>query len=78
MNLIDRWPPMGKMDIVFLRNVLIYFDVPTKAAILGKIKNILAPDGFLFLGGAETTIGVDDSFERIEFPNASCYRLRAG
>lgn len=78
LNLIERWPAMQKMDIVFLRNVLIYFDVPTKRQILGRIKSQLQPDGYLFLGGAETTVGIDDDFERVEFPNASCYRLRGG
>lgn len=76
VNLIERWPPMANLDIVFIRNVLIYFDVPTKKDILRRAKSVMAPDGYLFLGGAETTIGIDDDFERVDFPNASCYRLR--
>ncbi len=77
LNLIDPWPSMPRMDIVFLRNVLIYFEVPQKQAILAKIRSVLAPDGYLFLGGAETTLGVDDGFVRFDYANAGCYRLRA-
>ena len=76
MNLVEPWPPLEPMDVIFLRNVLIYFDVPTKRTVLGRVKRVLAPDGYLFLGGAETTLGVDDDFERVEYPNASCYRLK--
>jgi chemotaxis protein methyltransferase CheR len=75
LNLIDAWPVMPAMDIVFLRNVLIYFNVDTKKMILGKIRQLLQPDGYLFLGGAETTMGLDDAFERVQIEKASCYRL---
>lgn len=51
MNLLDRWHTLPQCDLVFLRNVLIYFDNPTKAAILGQIRGKLAPDGYLMLGG---------------------------
>lgn len=77
LNLIEAWPAVHA-DIVFLRNVLIYFDVPTKRQILNRMKRVLAPDGYLFLGGAETTLGIDDDYERVDFPNASCYRLSGG
>jgi chemotaxis protein methyltransferase CheR len=63
--------------VVFLRNVLIYFDTDTKKMILGKVFKILRPDGFLFLGGAETTLNIDDRFERVPFDRAGCYRVRA-
>jgi chemotaxis protein methyltransferase CheR len=63
-------------DIVFLRNVLIYFDVATKKSILAKIRHVLRPDGFLFLGGAETTMNLDAGFERAEYERAGCYRLK--
>jgi chemotaxis protein methyltransferase CheR len=74
MNLIDPWPSMPKFDVIFLRNVLIYFDVPTKRAILSNIRRVLAPDGFLFLGGAETTLKIDESFERVQHEKAAYYR----
>ena len=76
LNLIDSAWGIAPADIVFLRNVLIYFDVPTKKSILQKIRQVLRPDGYLFLGGAETTMNLDDSFERISFERAGCYRLR--
>ena len=77
MNLAAPWPKMPAMDVVFLRNVLIYFDVPTKKTILGKIRRTLRPDGYLFLGGAESTLNLDDGFERVDWQKSSCYRLKA-
>ncbi len=77
MNLIERWPPMPAMDIVFLRNVLIYFDLETRRKILGQIRQILRPDGYLFLGTAETTMNLDEAYERVVFEEAVCYRLRS-
>ena len=59
-NLLDDPAPLGRFDIVFCRNVLIYFDPPTKAKVLGLIARQLAPDGVLYLGGAETVLGVTD------------------
>jgi chemotaxis protein methyltransferase CheR len=77
MNLIERWPAMPMMDLVFMRNVLIYFDVDTKRAILNRVKQVLAPDGFLFLGTAETTINIDESFVRMQEGRAVFYRMKA-
>jgi chemotaxis protein methyltransferase CheR len=76
MNLIKPWPAMPSQDIVMLRNVLIYFDVETKRNILRKVRELLRPDGYLFLGGAETTLNLDEQFERVPFDRAGCYRLR--
>lgn len=78
LNLIDSNWNVPKADIVFLRNVLIYFDVATKKTILKRIRQTLRPDGFLFLGGAETTMNLDDGYERIAFERSGCYRLRKG
>ncbi len=77
MNLIERWPHLPTMDIIFLRNVLIYFDVETKRKILGQIRQVLRPDGYLFLGTAETTMNLDEAYERVVIENATCYRLRS-
>ena len=56
---------LGQFDIVFCRNVLIYFDVPTKAKVLDGIKRQMKPDSVLMLGGAETVIGISDSFKSV-------------
>jgi chemotaxis protein methyltransferase CheR len=76
LNLIERWPPLPSMDIVFLRNVLIYFSPETKRAILEKVRQVMAPQAVLFLGAAETTMGLDASFERVQVDNSVFYRLK--
>jgi chemotaxis protein methyltransferase CheR len=72
-------PPVGvpQCDVVFLRNVLIYFDIPTKQRILARVRSLLRPDGYLFLGGAETTLNLDAGFERVQIGNAPAYRVRS-
>jgi chemotaxis protein methyltransferase CheR len=76
MNLVEAWSALPEMDVIFMRNVLIYFDVSTKKNILAKVRRLLRPDGYLFLGAAETTLNLDDGFERMQFEKAGCYRLR--
>lgn len=76
LNLMRPFPPMGRFDVVFLRNVLIYFDIETKRDILRRVRQVLAPDGYLFLGAAEMTMGVDDAWERVPSGRSSVYRLR--
>ncbi|MDZ7962114.1 MAG: protein-glutamate O-methyltransferase CheR [Aulosira sp. DedQUE10] len=76
INLVKTWSSLPKSDVIFLRNVLIYFDIPTKKALLQKIKQQLSPDGYLFLGNAETTINLDTSFERVQLHKGICYRLQ--
>ena len=76
INLAEAWPLLSPMDVVLLRNVLIYFSVETKKRILSKIRQLLKPDGFLFLGGAETTFNLDEAFERVQFDRTICYRVR--
>lgn len=74
-NLIQAWPAqLPKMDIIFLRNVLIYFDPPTKTAVLNKACALLRPDGYLFLGGAETTMNLSVPLDRETIGKAVCYR----
>jgi chemotaxis protein methyltransferase CheR len=67
---------MTPVDIVFLRNVLIYFDAAMKRQVLGQVRRVLRPDGYLFLGGAETTLHLDEEFERAPVGPTSVYRLR--
>ena len=76
LNLAGTWPALTGMDLICLRNVLIYFDNETKKSILGKIRRLLRPDGYLFLGSAETTLNLDEDFERVQPEKAGCYRLR--
>jgi len=78
INLSKPLPLMRKLDVIFLRNVLIYFDVETKSKILDQISRMLKPTGFLFLGAAETTLNLNDSFERVKIPQSGCYRLKNG
>lgn len=66
MNLLEDWGPIGVFDVIFCRNVLIYFDQPTKSKILERQSQILAQDGALFLGGAESTLGLCDKFKSVE------------
>lgn len=72
-NLLSDTPPSGMgFDIVFCRNVLIYFDVKDKARALKTVKQAMRQDGVLFLGGAETIIGVTDDF-RMHPDVKGCY-----
>ncbi len=76
LNLLHEYTRIPPVDLVMLRNVLIYFDVAVKRQILSKIRSVLKPSGYLFLGGAETTIGVDDNFDRAPFEKTSCYKKK--
>lgn len=75
INLLHTWSSLPQFDIILLRNVLIYFDIPTKKALLKKAQQQLNSDGYLFLGSGETTLNLDESFERIQFNKSICYRL---
>ena len=65
------WPPM---DIVFMRNVLIYFSLETKRDIMRRVRRQLRPDGWFFLGGSESTLNVDDKWTRVQVEKTSIYR----
>lgn len=62
-NLLTNFSMLGKFDIIFCRNVLIYFDQPTKKEVLDRMANTMNPEGALFLGGAETVLGISDKFK---------------
>ncbi len=64
-NLLDDLAPLGAFDIVFCRNVLIYFDQTTKGEVLDRIARLMPSDGKLFLGGAETVLGITSSFSPV-------------
>lgn len=74
MNLNAPWPRLPPFDIVFIRNVMIYFDVPAKQSILSRIYDLLRPDGYMFLGAAETTLNLDERFSRLPANRAGCYK----
>ena len=76
-NLLHDLTPLGKFDIVFCRNVLIYFDQPTKTRVLQSVSRLMPPDGVLYLGGAETVLGVSDQFKPME-GQRGIYRLANG
>jgi len=76
MNLIQTWPIMPPLDLVFIRNVMIYFDVETKKTILKKIRNCLLPHGYLFLGTAETTTNLDLQYQPVTHGKAVVYRVQ--
>jgi chemotaxis protein methyltransferase CheR len=59
-NLLEDPTMLGVFDVVFCRNVLIYFDQPTKTSVLEKICRQMPTDAFLYLGGAETVVGITD------------------
>jgi len=76
MSLTEPWTSVPKMDVVFLRNVLIYFDVSTKRQILERVRRVLRPDGALFLGSGETTLNLDDHFQPVQFEKTIYYQLK--
>lgn len=66
MNLLDTFGVLPQFDIVFCRNVLIYFDPETKADTLAKIRKVMRDDGALFLGAAETVLGISKEFRPVK------------
>lgn len=77
MNLAEPWPVLPIFDIVFCRNVLIYFEIPVRQQILEKIRRTLAPGGHLLLGAAETTLGVVEGYSPVRIGNTVAYRVEA-
>ncbi len=74
VNLSSPFSFIGQFDVVFLRNVLIYFSLDVRRQILAGMRHVLRPDGVLFLGAAETTLNLDDSYERVPFQRSFYYR----
>ena len=75
LNLAQPWPFLPRMDLILNRNVMIYFDVATKKSILSRLARLLRPDGYLLLGGSETTFNLEESFQRVEALKAGFYQL---
>jgi chemotaxis protein methyltransferase CheR len=78
INLAQSYPFSGTFDFIFIRNVMIYFDLPTKKAILTRMKALMPADGYLFLGCAETTFNIHEGFESVTHGKTVCYRKKAG
>ncbi|NKB56608.1 MAG: chemotaxis protein CheR [Alphaproteobacteria bacterium] len=83
-NLLDDPKSLGRFDIVLCRNVLIYFDQDMKRQVLNRISNIMAEDGSLYLGGAETVLGITEKFQPVpgqrglyQMPSSAPARLSA-
>ncbi|MBC8069834.1 MAG: protein-glutamate O-methyltransferase CheR [Deltaproteobacteria bacterium] len=77
MNLAVPWIGVPIMDIVFVRNVLIYFDVETKRQIVGRIRRNMTMDGALFVGGAESLLNIDNDFARASLGKSLIYKRAA-
>ena len=76
LNLMDATYNLGRFDIVFCRNVLIYFDGPTKGEVMDRIAGTMNPGGFLLLGAAESIVGLSQSFEATQ-DRRGLYKLAA-
>ena len=72
LNLLQDFSRLGIFDVVFCRNVLIYFDQPTKVDVLDRIARITERDGYLVLGAAETVVGLTDSFKPVADRRGLC------
>jgi chemotaxis protein methyltransferase CheR len=62
LNLLQDFSHLGMFDLIFCRNVLIYFDQDTKAGIFDRLARVIEPDGVLALGAAESVVGISDAF----------------
>ena len=76
VNLIGPWPALPPMDVVLLRNVLIYFDMAQKRSILERVAGVLRSDGALFLGATETTLQIAERWDAIRSGKTLYYRLK--
>lgn len=77
-NLVGRWPAIiSSLDVIFMRNVLFYFEHDVKKQILTQAQQVLKRDGYLFLGQSETVSQLDTNFELCQFSTTSCFQLQA-
>lgn len=63
LNLVGQWPMKGPFDIIFCRNVVIYFDKDTQRVLFDRYANLLAPGGFLYIGHSENLFGITERFK---------------
>ena len=76
LNLLNTYGSLGKFDIIFCRNVLIYFSSALKTDILTRMAQLLNPGGYLFLGGSESPTGYCRAYEMVRYPDGVVYRLK--
>lgn len=76
-NLLESYAPLGRFDVIFCRNVLIYFSAATKEDVLRRLAQALNPGGYLVLGAAETAGSAADLLDLVRFASASAYRRRS-
>ncbi len=74
INLTGTWPPLPQMDMIFLRNVLIYFDLETKSCILTRLQKLLKPNGYLIVGTGETPDKINAAFRQIKLGKNFVYQ----
>jgi chemotaxis protein methyltransferase CheR len=77
LNLTREWPDLPRMDVVLLRNVLLYFDNETRREVLDRVRCLLRPDGTLILGAAEATFPIQENYAVQTCGKAAYYRVRA-
>ena len=77
LNLMHSFGSLGKFDVIFCRNVLIYFSPELKRDILARLSQALEPNGFLFLGGSESMASYSEHFETVRHGRGMSYRLRS-
>jgi chemotaxis protein methyltransferase CheR len=75
LNLLGDWPIKGKFDFIFCRNVMIYFDNPTKERLVKRFGEVLAPGGFLYIGHSERVTG--PAANDFQLVGPTIYRRRA-
>ncbi len=76
LNLLDSYASLGKFDIVFCRNVLIYFSAEVKRDILLRIHSTLKPGGYLFLGASEALNGLPDHYQMVQCSPGIIYKVK--
>ena len=74
MNLAGYWPPLPVFDLIFLRNMLIYTSLETRRQILAKVRQRLAPDGYLLLGSTENLLQTPEGFASVDIDGSLFYR----
>lgn len=65
LNLTDFWPMKGPFDAIFCRNVIIYFDKPTRRSVINRLSDMLEVGGYLFIGHSESLFGDNEKFELV-------------